>query len=248
MTIELNGKIALVTGASRGIGEAIIKQLAASGLTVIGTSTSTRGAEGITDYLKSIDNPGFGVVMNFNEPESIDAGYELVVEQCGAPNILVNNAGIAKDNLFLRMKESDWDEVMQVNLKSVFTLTKKAVRAMLKARWGRVVNISSVVATMGNPGQANYCAAKAALEGFSRSLAQELGGRSITVNCVAPGFIATDMTESMSSDQKEAMLAHIPLNRLGCGEDIAKAVEFLISDGANYITGATIPVNGGLRM
>ena len=241
-------KVALVTGASRGIGAAIADDLGALGHIVIGTATTEAGAEKISQRLASKNIAGRGVMLNVTDVESIDSVLKTIIEQFGAPTILVNNAGITKDNILMRMKEDDWMDVVNTNLTSVFRLAKACVRPMTKARWGRIINISSVVGSMGNGGQSNYSASKAGVEGFARALAKELGSRSITVNTVAPGFIDTDMTKDLPDANKDAMLTQIPLARLGAPEEIAAVVSFLASDAAGYITGETIYVNGGMYM
>ena len=241
-------KIALVTGASRGIGAAIAETLGLAGYTVVGTATSQSGADTICERFKSSDINGAGMVLNVTDLESINSLLSAVIDRFGAPTILINNAGIAKDNLLLRMKEEEWLDVVNTNLTSVFRLSKACVRAMTKARWGRIVTISSVVGSMGNGGQSNYSATKAGVEGFSRALAKELGSRSITVNSVAPGFIETDMTKELPEANKASMLEQIPLARLGAPSEIAAVVKFLVSDAAGYITGETIHVNGGMYM
>ncbi|NYS59166.1 3-oxoacyl-ACP reductase FabG [Vreelandella salicampi] len=241
-------RVALVTGASRGIGRAIAHELGRQGRVVVGTATSDAGAEKIDADLKAQGIEGAGVCLNVTDPSSIDNVLKTITEQFGAPTILVNNAGITRDNLLMRMKEDEWDAVMDTNLKSVYRVSKACLRGMTKARFGRIVSISSVVATMGNLGQANYAAAKAGMEGFSRSLAREVASRNITVNNVAPGFIATDMTEALPEAQHEMLLKQIPLSRLGAPEEIAAAVGFLTSDSAGYITGETLQVNGGMNM
>jgi len=246
--MSLEGKVALVTGASRGIGKAIAHELARQGAEVVGTATSAEGAQAITDGLKEAGFSGYGIVMNVAEPESIEAGLKQLAEQSGAPLILVNNAGITRDNLLMRLKDDDWSEVLETNLSSVYRTSKAVLRGMAKARWGRIINISSVVAGMGNPGQGNYCAAKAGVEGFTRSLAKEMSNRGITANCVAPGFIDTDMTKKLDDKQREAMLEIIPAGRLGEPEEVAAVVAFLASDAAGYVTGETINVNGGMYM
>ncbi|MBM6550002.1 3-oxoacyl-ACP reductase FabG [Marinomonas ostreistagni] len=238
-------KIALVTGATRGIGKAIAQALVANGVTVIGTATSESGAATISEYLG--DN-GKGIVLDVSSDESVDAVVKQINEEFGAPTILINNAGITRDNLMMRMKMDEWDQVINTNLTSVFRVTKACLRGMTKAKFGRVVTISSVVGSMGNAGQANYSAAKAGLEGFSRSLAAEIGSRGITVNCVAPGFIATDMTKDLPEDHKANLVSKVPAARLGEPEEIAAAVAFLASDAAGYITGETLHVNGGMYM
>ena len=241
-------KVALVTGASRGIGAAIAETLGLAGYTVVGTATSQSGADTICERFKSSDINGAGMVLNVTDLESINSLLSAVIDRFGAPTILINNAGIAKDNLLLRMKEEEWLDVVNTNLTSVFRLSKACVRAMTKARWGRIVAISSVVGSMGNGGQSNYSATKAGVEGFSRALAKELGSRSITVNSVAPGFIETDMTKELPEANKASMLEQIPLARLGAPSEIAAVVKFLVSDAAGYITGETIHVNGGMYM
>ena len=225
--MSLEGKVALVTGASRGIGKAIAHELARQGAEVVGTATSAEGAQAITDGLKEAGFSGYGIVMNVAEAESIEAGLKQLAEQSGAPLILVNNAGITRDNLLMRLKDDDWAEVLETNLSSVYRTSKAVLRGMAKARWGRIINISSVVAGMGNPGQGNYCAAKAGVEGFTRSLAKEMSNRGITANCVAPGFIDTDMTKKLDDKQREAMLEIIPAGRLGAPEEVAAVVAFL---------------------
>tara|TARA_B100000780_G_scaffold272879_1_gene235715 strand:- start:6299 stop:7042 length:744 start_codon:yes stop_codon:yes gene_type:complete len=241
-------KVALVTGASRGIGAAIAETLGLAGYTVVGTATSQSGADTICERFKSSDINGAGMVLNVTDLESINSLLSAVIDRFGAPTILINNAGIAKDNLLLRMKEEEWLDVVNTNLTSVFRLSKACVRAMTKARWGRIVTISSVVGSMGNGGQSNYSATKAGVEGFSRALAKELGSRSITVNSIAPGFIETDMTKELPEANKASMLEQIPLARLGAPSEIAAVVNFLVSDAAGYITGETIHVNGGMYM
>lgn len=243
--MSMKGQVALVTGASRGIGKAIAQALVAEGATVIGTATTANGAEAISTYLAE---NGKGMVLNVAESESINSVIEAITAEYGQLDILVNNAGITRDNLLMRMKEDEWDDVLNTNLKSVFRLSKAVMRGMMKRRNGRIINISSVVGTTGNPGQANYCAAKAGLVGFTKSLAKEIAARGITVNCVAPGFIDTDMTQSLTEEQKKAIFTNIPAARLGQPEEIAAAVVFLASAGAAYITGETIHVNGGMAM
>ena len=241
-------KVALVTGASRGIGRAIADALAGAGFAVRGTATSSAGAEQITARFVEKNFVGQGMVLNVNDVASISLLLKEVEENFGAPTVLVNNAGITKDNILLRMKEDEWSDVVNTNLNAVFRLSKACVRAMTKAKWGRIVNISSVVGSMGNSGQSNYSATKAGVEGFSRALAKELGSRNITVNTVAPGFIDTDMTKNLPVASKDAMLSQIPLARLGEPSEIADVVSFLVSDSAGYITGETIHVNGGMYM
>ena len=246
MTLE--NEIAFVSGASRGIGKEIALELGRQGAVVVGTATSESGAENISKYLKKNDINGMGVAMNVTEQGSIDAALKQVEDAFGAPSILVNNAGITRDNLLMRMKDEEWDAIMTTNLSSIFRLSKAVLRAMMKARKGRIISIASVVGVSGNAGQTNYAAAKAGVIGFSKSLAREVGSRGITVNVVAPGFIDTDMTRALPEAQREALLAQIPLVRLGQPAEIAKAVGFLASPGAAYITGETIHVNGGMYM
>lgn len=246
--MSLAGKVALVTGASRGIGKATALQLGQQGAIVVGTATSASGAENITAYLKERGITGTGLVLDVCSDESVQAVLAQIQEQFGAPLIVVNNAGITRDNLMLRMKDDEWFDVLDTNLNSLYRVTKAVLRGMTKARWGRIINIGSVVGAMGNQGQANYAAAKAGVEGFSRALARELGARAITVNTVAPGFIDTDMTKELPEAHKEALLSQIPLSRLGQAEEIANVVGFLASEQAAYVTGATIPVNGGMYM
>ncbi|HEX4869356.1 MAG TPA: 3-oxoacyl-ACP reductase FabG [Moraxellaceae bacterium] len=246
--MSLAGKIALVTGASRGIGKAIALELARRGATVVGTATTPAGADAITAYLGEAGNAGRGVALDVADPASVEAALATIAAEVGAPLILVNNAGITRDNLMLRMKDEEWEAVINTNLNAIFRMSKACLKAMTRERWGRIINISSVVGSSGNPGQANYCAAKAGLEGFSRALAREIGSRNITVNAVAPGFIATDMTHVLPEEQKEKLLASIPAGRLGQPEDIAAAVGFLASAEASYITGVTLHVNGGMYM
>ncbi|WP_439241452.1 3-oxoacyl-ACP reductase FabG [Lonepinella sp. BR2474] len=241
----MQGKIALVTGATRGIGKAIAEELVSRGAFVIGTATSEKGAESISAYL---GQQGKGLVLNVADQGSIDAVLAKIKEDHGDIDILVNNAGITRDNLLMRMKEDEWFDIIQTNLTSVFHLSKAMLRSMMKKRFGRIITIGSVVGSMGNPGQANYCAAKAGLIGFSKALAKEVASRGITVNVVAPGFIATDMTEALTEEQKAQTLANVPAGRLGEAKDIAKAVAFLASDDAGYITGNTLHVNGGMYM
>ena len=246
MTLE--NEIAFVSGASRGIGKEIALELGRQGAVVVGTATSESGAENITNYLKENDIKGMGVAMNVTEQGSIDAALKQVEDAFGAPSILVNNAGITRDNLLMRMKDEEWEAIMTTNLSSIFRLSKAVLRAMMKARKGRIISIASVVGVSGNAGQTNYAAAKAGVIGFSKSLAREVGSRGITVNVVAPGFIDTDMTRALPEAQRDALLAQIPLVRLGQPAEIAQAVSFLASPGAAYITGETIHVNGGMYM
>lgn len=244
----LEHKIALVTGASRGIGKAIALELGKHGATVIGTATSETGAGHISQYLSEARISGMGLIMDVSNIEHIKSGIETIQQSLGDVAILINNAGITRDNLLARMKDDEWDNVIQTDLKSVFCLSRAVLRTMMKARNGRIINISSVVGATGNPGQTNYAAAKAGMIGFSKSLAKEIGSRNITVNCVAPGFIDTDMTRSLSPDQQQSLSQHIPLGRFGRPEDVAAAVVFLASPAADYITGATLHVNGGMYM
>lgn len=241
----MQGKIALVTGATRGIGRAIAEELSAKGAFVIGTATSEKGAESISAYL---GEKGQGLVLNVADAQSIDAVLAQIKADFGDIDILVNNAGITRDNLLMRMKDEEWFDILQTNLTSIFHLSKAMLRSMMKKRFGRIITIGSVVGSMGNPGQANYCAAKAGLIGFSKALAKEVASRGITVNVVAPGFIATDMTDALTEEQKATTLANVPAGRLGEPKDIAKAVAFLASDDAGYITGSTLHVNGGMYM
>lgn len=242
------GQIALVTGASRGIGRAIALDLGKHGATVIGTATTESGAAGITDYLAEAQIHGKGIVLDVNDAERIDAALSGIRSEFGEIAILVNNAGITRDNLVMRMTDAEWDDIMATNLKSVFRMSRAVLRAMVKARYGRIINISSVVGSMGNAGQANYAAAKAGIFGFGKSLAREVGSRNVTVNSIAPGFIDTDMTRALTDAQRDALVQHVPLNRLGQPEDVAAAVTFLASPQAGYITGSTLHVNGGLYM
>lgn len=243
--MDLQDKIALVTGASRGIGKAIAQELSARGALVIGTATTEAGAQDISSMLAA--KGGRGVVLNVTDAAGCDALVEELAKQ-GGPHILVNNAGITRDTLAMRMKDDDWDAVVLTNMTAVFRLSRSVIRTMMKARWGRIINITSVVGESGNAGQANYAAAKAGVAGMSRALARELGSRNITVNCVAPGFIETDMTRSLEESQTAALLGQIPLGRLGAASDIAHAVAFLASPHAGYITGTTLDVNGGMYM
>lgn len=244
----MQGKVALVTGASRGIGKAIALALGQAGATIMGTATTQSGADSISAYLDAAGIRGGGLTLDVSDGSACEAVLAEIERQHGSVTILVNNAGVTRDNLLMRMKDAEWDELMDTNLKSVYRLSKLVVRSMMKARFGRIINITSVVGFMGNAGQTNYAAAKAGIVGFSKSLARELGSRSITVNCVAPGFIDTDMTRSLSEEQRNSLIQHVPLGRLGQAEEIAAAVQFLASDGAGYITGSTIHVNGGMLM
>ena len=245
--VQFSGQIALVTGASRGIGRAIAMELAARGLTVIGTATSDAGAQAISEAL-SAHTGSRGIALNVNDGAGVDAAIDAIVKEHGALHVVVNNAGITRDTLSMRMKDDDWDAVIETNLKAVFRVTRAAIRPMMKQRYGRIVNITSVVGALGNPGQVNYGAAKAGVAGMTRSLARELGSRGITVNCVAPGFIDTDMTKALTEAQTAALVAQIPLGHLGQAADIAHAVAFLASPQAGYITGTEIQVNGGMLM
>lgn len=244
----LDTHIALVTGASRGIGRAIALELGKHGAIVIGTSTTDNGAQGIDQYLKASQIKGMGLAMDVNNLTQINSGIEIIRKKFGEISILINNAGITRDNLLARMKDEEWDEIMETNLKSIFYLSRAVLRSMMKARSGRIINISSVVGITGNPGQTNYAAAKAGMIGFSKSLAREVGSRNITINCVAPGFIDTDMTRSLTAEQQQNLIQHIPLGRLGHPADVASAVAFLASPAASYITGTTLHINGGMYM
>jgi 3-oxoacyl-[acyl-carrier protein] reductase len=244
----LEGKVAVITGASRGIGAAIAAMLGAQGGTVVGTATSHSGAETITQRLQEAGHAGTGMVLDVTDSAAVAGFVERVEERYGSVAVLVNNAGITRDALLLRMKEEDWDAILDTDLTSVFRLTRGFLRGMMKARHGRVINIASVVGVTGNAGQANYAAAKAGMMGFTKALAREVGSRNITVNCVAPGFIETDMTRGLSAEQQAALLHGIPLGRLGSAADVAAAVAFLVSSGADYITGSTLHVNGGMYM
>ena len=244
---EMKGQIALVTGATRGIGQAIAKSLAQMGVHVIGTATTQAGAEKIQDALSAFEGCS-GVVLDVTDPSASVALVDSVTNDRGGLHILINNAGITKDMLAMRLKDEDWDAVIDTNLKAVFTLSKAAIRPMMKQRFGRIINITSVVGASGNPGQSNYAASKAGVAGMTRALARELGSRNITVNCVAPGFIDTDMTASLSEDQQKALISQIPLSRLGSPSDVANLVQFLASPLASYITGQEIHVNGGMLM
>ncbi len=246
--MSLENKVALVTGATRGIGKAIAEALLKLGATVVGTATSEDGAQRISAYIQAAGGKGRGYCLNVTDSANVEQVMASIQEEFGTPLILVNNAGITRDNLMLRMKDDEWDQVMETNLTSVYRMSKAVLRGMTKARWGRIINISSVVGSMGNAGQANYSAAKAGMEGFTRSLAREIGSRGITVNSVAPGFIDTDMTKELPEAHKDAMLAQIPAGRLGQPQEIADAVCFLAREESGYITGATIPVNGGMYM
>lgn len=244
----MQDKVAIVTGASRGIGAAIAQQLGAAGATVIGTATTEKGAEAISQRFAEQGVKGRGMVLNVMEPGAIDSFVKAVQEDFGAPQILINNAGITRDNLLMRMSDEEWDDVINTNLNSVFRLSKACLRGMMKARWGRIVTISSVVGSMGNAGQSNYAATKAGVAGFTRALAREVGSRGITANTVAPGFIDTDMTKELPEAQRDALMAQIPMGRLGDANEIASVVAFLAGESAGYITGETIHVNGGMYM
>jgi 3-oxoacyl-[acyl-carrier protein] reductase len=243
--MSLAGKVAIVTGASRGIGAAIADQLAEAGAFVIGTATGQSGVDHITERLGAL---GAGYVLDVSDDDAVDQFFAAIKGAHEAPLILVNNAGITRDNLALRMKEDEWDQVINTNLNSIYRVSKAAMRGMTKARWGRIINITSVVASIGNGGQSNYAAAKAGVEGYSRALASELGSRGITVNCVAPGFIKTDMTDALTEDQTRGLLAQVPAGRLGEPREVAALVAFLASENAGYITGSTLHINGGMYM
>lgn len=244
----LDGEIALVTGASRGIGQAIARELGRRGATVVGTATTDAGAETISQDLRHLGSKGRGLRLNVTDPASVDAAVKAVTQEFGAPTILINNAGITRDNLLLRMKEEEWTTIIDTNLSSVYRLSKAVLRGMMKIQHGRIVNITSVVGATGNPGQAHYAAAKAGIIGFTKSLAREVGSRNITVNAVAPGAIDTDMTRALPAGQRDALIGTIALQRLGEPQDIANAVAFLVSPEAAYITGETLHVNGGMYM
>ena len=244
----MQGKLAVVTGATRGIGRAIALALGKRGATVVGTATSETGAAAITAYLAEAGTAGAGMVLDVTDTAATDAVLDSIQKAYGEIAILVNNAGITRDTLLLRMKDDDWDAVLDTNLKAVFRLSKAVLRGMMKARFGRIINVGSVVGSTGNPGQVNYVAAKAGLAGFTKALAQEVGSRNITVNCVAPGFIDTDMTRGLPAEHKAKLLERIPLGRLGAPEDIAEAVAYLASERAAYVTGTTLHVNGGMYM
>ncbi len=245
---QLHGKIALVSGASRGIGQAIALQLGRAGATVIGTATTASGAQAISDYLHAAGIAGNGMKLNVTDVAEVDAVIAEINRAHGEIAILINNAGITRDNLLMRMKDAEWDDIIATNLSSVFRLSRAVLRGMMKARSGRIISIASVVGAMGNAGQTNYSAAKAGIMGFTKSLAREVGSRNITVNCVAPGFIDTDMTRALPDAQRQALLGHIPLGRLGSVDDIANAVLFLACPTADYISGTTLHVNGGMYM
>jgi 3-oxoacyl-[acyl-carrier protein] reductase len=246
--MSLQGQVALVTGASRGIGQGIALELGRQGAIVIGTATTQKGAQAISDYLAAAAIKGAGMALDVKDGAQIEQVLGNLREQFGEISILVNNAGITRDNLLARMTDEEWDDIMSTNLKSVFRLSRAVMRGMMKARHGRIINISSVIGSMGNAGQSNYAASKAGMAGFSKSLAREVGSRNITVNCVAPGFIATDMTEALPKEQRDKLIEHVPLKRLGKVADISAAVAFLAGPGAAYITGITLHVNGGMYM
>ena len=248
MTASENTKLALVTGASRGIGKAIAIELASIGLKVIGTATTSEGATRISSYLNGMKIPGMGMKVDVADDSSVESLFLDINKEFGSPTVLINNAGITRDNLLMRMKLDEWHGVVDTNLNSMFRVTKLCLKGMTKARWGRIINISSVVGASGNAGQTNYAASKAGIEGFTRSLAKEIGSRGVTVNSVAPGFIDTDMTSSLAETQVDSLLAQIPLRRLGTPQEIAAVVRFLVSEKSNYITGETIHVNGGMFM
>lgn len=244
----MENKITLVTGATRGIGQAIALKLGQLGAVVIGTATTESGANTINQYLEKTGIKGIGIALNVNDAEQINNTIQIIREKFGEVEILINNAGVTRDNLLVRMKDEEWDEIIETDLKSVFRLSRAVLRAMMKARYGRIINISSVVGAMGNMGQTNYAAAKAGIFGFSKSLAREVGSRNITVNCVAPGFIDTDMTRALTDELQQNLIQHVPLGRLGRPEEVASAVAFLASTAAGYITGTTLHVNGGMYM
>lgn len=244
----MTDRVALVTGASRGIGRSIAETLGKQGLTVIGTATTENGAASITAYFAEAGIKGTGMALNVTDSAAVDAVIGAINEQFGAPTILVNNAGITRDNILMRMKDDEWTDVIDTNLNAIYRVTKACLRGMTKARWGRIVNISSVVGSMGNAGQSNYAATKAGMEGFTRALAREVGSRAITVNSVAPGFIDTDMTRELPEEHRTKLVTQIPLARLGQPEEIAAAVAFLVGESAGYITGSTLHVNGGMYM
>jgi 3-oxoacyl-[acyl-carrier protein] reductase len=246
--MSLDNQIAIVTGASRGIGQAIALELGKQGAVVVGTATSDKGADAISRYLADNDVKGIGLVLDVTDSASVDSMVKTVNGEFGVPTIVVNNAGITRDNLLMRMKDEEWDEIINTNLTSVFRVSKACLRGMMKARNGRIISVASVVGATGNPGQSNYAAAKAGIMGFTKSLAREVASRGVTVNAVAPGFIDTDMTRVLPDDQKDSLLQQIPLSRLGAPEEIAAAVAFLASPAAAYITGQTLHVNGGMYM
>ncbi|EAR60667.1 3-oxoacyl-ACP reductase FabG [Neptuniibacter caesariensis] len=246
--MSIEGKVALVTGATRGIGKAIAEELGKQGAVVVGTATSENGAAAISAYLEEAGVKGTGLVLDVADADSVTAVLKAIQEDFGTIEILVNNAGITRDNILMRMKDDEWDSVLNTNLNSIYRLVKGCLRGMTKARWGRIISVSSVVASMGNAGQANYAAAKSGMEGFTRALAREVGSRNITVNCVAPGFIDTDMTSGLADEHKDALKSQIPMNRLGQPEEIAAVVGFLAGQSGGYVTGESIQVNGGMYM
>ncbi len=246
--MSIEGKVALVTGATRGIGKAIALELGRQGAVVVGTATSDAGAQSISDYLAEAGIQGRGLTLDVSCAESVESVVKSIQETFGPVAILVNNAGITRDNIMMRMKDDEWDSVLNTNLTSVYRVVKACLRGMTKARWGRIISVSSVVASMGNAGQANYAAAKSGMEGFTRALAREIGSRNITVNCVAPGFIDTDMTSGLPEEHKAALQSQIPMNRLGRPEEVASVIGFLASEGGAYVTGESIQVNGGMYM
>ena len=244
----LQNQLAFITGANRGIGQAIALELGRQGATIVGTATTEDGAQIISQYLKESGVKGAGMTLNVNNTAQLESVLKAVHERFGDIAILVNNAGITRDNLLIRMKDEEWDEIMETDLKSVFRLSRAVLRAMMRARYGRIINISSVVGATGNIGQSNYAAAKAGIFGFSKSLAREVGSRNITVNCIAPGFVETDMTRALNDNQRQSLLQQVPLGRLGRPEEVASAAAFIASPAAGYITGATLHVNGGMYM
>ncbi|WP_416431198.1 3-oxoacyl-ACP reductase FabG [Piscirickettsia salmonis] len=246
--MQMSEKLALITGASRGIGHAVLNELGRQGFTVVGTATTEAGAENITGFINEQGYKGYGLALNVTEPEQVATAVDKITKEFGPVQVLVNNAGITRDNLMLRMKDEDWNAVIETNLSAIFRVTKACLKGMMKARWGRIINIGSVVGSMGNPGQANYCAAKAGLVGVTKSMAHEFASRNITVNVIAPGFIQTDMTDALAEEQRVALLEHIPAKRLGQPEDIAHMAAFLSSDAASYLTGQTLHINGGMLM
>ena len=246
--MSIEGKVALVTGATRGIGKAIALELGRQGAVVVGTATSDTGAQSISEYLAEAGIQGSGLMLDVSCAESVESVVKSIQETFGSVAILVNNAGITRDNIMMRMKDDEWDSVLNTNLTSVYRVVKACLRGMTKARWGRIISVSSVVASMGNAGQANYAAAKSGMEGFTRALAREIGSRNITVNCVAPGFIDSDMTSGLPEEHKAALQSQIPMNRLGRPEEVASVIGFLASEGGAYVTGESIQVNGGMYM
>jgi len=244
--VSIQNKVALVTGAGRGLGKVIATRLAEAGAVIVGVDYNEEAASNITSYINELGIKGRGFVMDVTKQETIESAMEQIIKEYGAPSILVNNAGITRDNLMMRMSQDEWDQVIATNLTSVFRMSRICIRDMIKARWGRIINIASVVAFCGNPGQANYCASKGGMVSFSKSLAVEVASRNITVNCVAPGFIESDMTRKLTDEQRSTLLASVPAKRIGTPEDIAHTVNFLASEEASYITGATLHVNGGM--